>query len=168
MTTSNYQLAQVNIGRALAAPDDPLMQGFMSRLEEINQLAEATPGFVWRLQTDAGDATALRPYEDERILINMSVWESVEALQRYVYKSAHADVMKRRREWFEKFDGVYTALWWVAAGRLPTIEEAKERLAHLNEHGVSEYAFTFQKPFPPPDVQTEQFVSAPFEPCPAL
>lgn len=168
MTTSNYHLAQVNIGRALAAPDDPLMQGFMSRLEEINRLAEATPGFVWRLQTDAGDATALRPYEDERILINMSVWESVEALQRYVYKSAHADVMKRRREWFEKFDGVYTALWWVAAGHLPTIEEAKERLAYLNEHGVSEYAFTFQKPFPPPDLAQEQFVSAPFEPCPAL
>lgn len=168
MATSNYQLAQVNIARMRAPLDDPLMQDFVAQLDEINQLAEAAPGFVWRLQSDEGDATALRPFEDDRILINMSVWESVEALQHYVYKSAHTDVMKRRREWFEKFDGFYTALWWVAAGHLPTTEEAKERLAHLNEHGVSDYAFTFQKPFPPPDAAKEQFISAPFEPCPAL
>ena len=150
MTTSNYQLAQVNIGRALAAPDDPLMQGFMSRLEEINQLAEATPGFVWRLQTDAGDATALRPYEDERILINMSVWESPDHLAAFAYRNMdHRGVMRRRREWFEEMK-VYMALWWIPAGHTPTIAEAMEKLALLEKLGPTPDAFTFKKPFPPP------------------
>ena len=122
---------------------------------------------MWRLQTEEGNATALRPYEDERILVNMSVWGSLEHLKAYVYKSAHTEVMRRRRQWFEKFEGMYVALWWVKAGHRPTVVEAKRRLDYLSEHGVSEYAFTFRQPFPPPDVAPDNFAVTIFEPCPA-
>ena len=105
-----YDLAQVNIGRVRAPIEDPLMAGFVSRLDEINALAEHSPGFVWRLQTTEGNATYFRPYpHDDRILINMSVWESIEALRHYVYKTAHSELLRQRHEWFEKFVGVYTA-----------------------------------------------------------
>ncbi|HZN98177.1 MAG TPA: DUF3291 domain-containing protein [Gemmatimonadales bacterium] len=102
-----WHLAQVNIGRARGAITDPVMQGFVAKLDEINALAEQTPGFVWRLQTEDGDATAIRPYGDERIMINMSVWADLEALRGYVFRSAHAAVMRQRREWFERFEGVF-------------------------------------------------------------
>jgi len=136
-------IAQVNIGRARAPIDDPLMAGFVDRLEDINALADASPGFVWRLKTEAGDATSLQPYDDDRILINMSVWESPEHLKHYVYRTAHAEVMRQRKQWFERFGDVYLALWWVAPGHVPTVAEAKERLAHLQRHGESEFAFSF-------------------------
>ena len=113
MTASKYHLAQVNIGRMLAPIDDPVMAEFVAALDRINALADATPGFVWRFQTEEGDATALRPYDDEMIIVNFSVWETIEALQKYVYHSAHAEVMKQRRQWFEKFEGIYMVLWWV-------------------------------------------------------
>src|SRR5580698_8480169 len=100
---SNYHIAQVNIGRVRAPLDSPLMAGFVNRLAEVNELADRSPGFVWRLQTPAGDATYLRPYEDDRILVNMSVWESIEALKSYVYRSAHADLLRERQQWFEQF-----------------------------------------------------------------
>ncbi len=142
------QLAQVNIGRIRAPLDDPAMSGFMNRLEEINALAERSPGFVWRLQTEEGNATYFRPYpDDDRILLNMSVWTGIAELQEYVYRSAHAQFLRRRHEWFEKLTGIYAALWWVPAGHVPSIEEAKERLAHLEAHGPSEFAFTFQALF---------------------
>jgi hypothetical protein len=144
-----YHIAQVNIGRVKAPTDDPLMAGFVNRLDEINALAERTPGFVWRLQTPAGNATDLRPYDDDRLLINMSVWESIDALKQYVYGSAHAELLKQRHEWFEKFAGVYAALWWVPAGHLPSVDEARQRLAHLETHGPTEFAFTFKAVFPP-------------------
>ena len=143
-------IAQVNIARAHAPIEDPSMAGFVARLDEINALAEASPGFVWRLKTDDGNATSLQPYEDERILINLSVWESVEHLQQFVYRSAHAKVMRQRKEWFEKFDRNYLALWWVAAGHAPSIAEAKERLAYLQLNGASEFAFSFAQQFPAP------------------
>ena len=168
MLSSKYHLAQVNIARMLAPLDDPLMTGFVARLDEINALADHSPGFVWRLQTEAGNATALRPYEDERILFNMSVWESLEQLKAYVYKSGHTGVMRQRRQWFEKFEGLYVALWWVRAGHLPTVPEAKQRLEYLTEHGESAYVFTFRKPFPPPDVSPDNFTVTSFEPCPAV
>jgi heme-degrading monooxygenase HmoA len=147
MTNASWQLAQVNIGRARGAPSDPVMQDFVARLAEINALADQSPGFVWRLQTEDGDATAVRPYADQRILINMSVWTDLEALRAYVFRTAHAAVMRRRREWFERFDGVYLALWWVPAGHRPTVEEAVSRLAHLEAHGPTHYAFSFAQPF---------------------
>jgi heme-degrading monooxygenase HmoA len=143
-------IAQVNIGRARAPIDDPLMAGFVARLDDINALADASPGFVWRLKTEAGDATSLQPYDDDRILINMSVWESPEHLKHYVYRTAHAEVMRQRRQWFERFGDVYMALWWVAPGHVPTVAEAKERLAHLQRHGESEFAFSFASLFAAP------------------
>ncbi len=146
MTT--FHIAQVNIGRIKAAPEDPVMAGFMSRLDEINALADQSPGFVWRLQTSEGNATYLRPYDDDRILVNISVWESIEQLKQYVYKTAHSELLRQRQEWFEKFTGSYTALWWVSKGHIPTVDEAKKRLEHLDVHGPTQFAFTFKNSFP--------------------
>ena len=145
-----HHLAQVNIARMKAPLDDPLMAGFVARLDEINALADRSPGFVWRLQTPEGDATALRPYDDDRILFNMSVWESVEALHDYVYRTAHAELFRQRQSWFDKFDGAYATLWWIAAGHVPSVEEAKERLAHLEKHGPTPLAFGFKSVFRSP------------------
>jgi heme-degrading monooxygenase HmoA len=151
MISNKYHLAQINIARARAPLNDPLLADFMAALDEINALADGNPGFVWRLQTEAGDATELRPYDDDRIIVNLSVWESLEALKAFAYRGAHAKVMRRRSEWFEKFEGFYLALWWIDAGHIPTIEEAKERLEYLNQYGASERAFTFQQPFVAPE-----------------
>ena len=150
MHQTGFHLAQVNIGRARAAMDDPLMHGFVSQLAAINALADGSPGFVWRLQTEDGDATALRPYEDERILVNMSVWESAAALKEYVYRGDHVAVMRDRRQWFEHFSGIYMALWWIPAGSLPTVDQAKQRIDHLQLHGETPYAFSFRRLFPAP------------------
>ena len=147
MTDHELQLAQVNIGRARGAMDEPIMREFVARLAEINALADESPGFLWRLQTEDGDATALRPYPDERVLINLSVWADLDALRGYVYRSDHAAVMRRRREWFERFEGVFVALWWVPAGHRPPVAEAVGRLAHLEAHGPTPYAFSFAQPF---------------------
>lgn len=143
-------LAQVNIARARDRIDAPVMQGFVAQLDAINALADSSPGFVWRLQTEEGNATALQPFEDERILVNLSVWESPDHLREFVYRSAHAAVMRQRREWFERFEGMYMALWWIAPGHTPTVTEAKERLRYLQEHGESEFAFTFRSIFAAP------------------
>ncbi|HEY1242351.1 MAG TPA: DUF3291 domain-containing protein, partial [Bryobacteraceae bacterium] len=129
--------------------DDELMAGFVARLEEINALADGSPGFIWRLQTSGGDATYLRPYDDDRILFNMSVWETVDALRNYVYRTAHRELLRQRHEWFEKFAGVFVALWWVPAGHVPGVDEAKKRLAYLEAHGPTEFAFTFKTIFEP-------------------
>jgi hypothetical protein len=145
-----FQIAQVNIGRMRASLDDPLLAGFVARLDDINALADSSPGFVWRLKTETGDATALRPYDDDRILFNMSVWQTPEQLRDFVYRSLHVDVMRQRRSWFEKFQGMYYALWWVPAGHVPSIDEAKERLDHLRVHGETGYSFSFKKVFPAP------------------
>jgi hypothetical protein len=146
---ADFHLAQVNIGQVRGPMDGELMRGFASRLDEINALADCAPGFVWRLQEPSGNATGLRPFAgDDTLLINMSVWETVEALRLYTYRTAHAELVRDRHLWFEKFAGVYMVLWWVPAGHIPTVEEAKERLAHLEAHGPTPYAFTFQKPFP--------------------
>ncbi len=149
-STSSWELAQLNVGRLKASTDDPLVAGFMGALEPINAIADTAPGFVWRLQTEDGDATAIRPYDDDRMLVNMSTWASVDALADFVYRTAHRDVMVQRRQWFEKLDEVFTVLWWVPEGHRPTIDEAKGRLAHLAEHGPTAHAFTFRQPFPAP------------------
>lgn len=147
MTSNRFHLAQVNIGRARGEITDPVMAGFVARLSDINALAEQSPGFVWRLQTEDGDATAVRPYADRRIMINLSVWADLDRLRAYVYQSAHAAVMKRRREWFERFDRIYVALWWVPAGHHPSADEAVARLDHLEQHGPTAFAFSFAEPF---------------------
>jgi hypothetical protein len=164
-----YHLAQVNIGRVRAPIEDPLMSGFVSRLEEINALADGTPGFVWRLQTPVGNATYFRPYpEDDRILINMSVWESIASLRHYVYKTAHAELLRQREEWFERFLGVYMALWWVPAGHRPGLDEATKRLAHLERHGPTQFAFTFKITFEPDESFQRGIDWSSFVPCPAV
>jgi hypothetical protein len=160
-----YQLAQVNIARMRGALEEPVMAGFVARLDEINALADASPGFVWRLQTDAGNATYLRPYDDDRILFNFSIWESVDALRRYVYKSAHAELLRQRREWFESMSGMHMALWWIPRGYIPGIDEAKTRLAHLEEHGPSQFAFDFKSLFAPDENYIDTFDWSMFARC---
>lgn len=161
------QLAQVNIARMKTPLEDPAMAGFVNRLDEINALAERSPGFVWRLQTSEGNATYLRPYDDDRILFNMSVWESIETLKQYVYQSTHAELLRQRADWFSRFEGVSAALWWVPAGHQPSIDEAKKRLAHVAEHGPTPYAFTFKNPFPPDPAVIQATDWSSFEPCPS-
>lgn len=159
-------IAQVNIARMRAPLDDPLMAGFVARLEDINALSDASPGFVWRLQTEEGDATALRPYDDDRILFNLSVWRSPEDLRAFVYRSAHTEVMRQRKSWFERFDGMYYALWWVPAGHVPSIDEAKERLEHLRIHGESAHGFTFARLYPAPGSADDRPIEGFADPCP--
>ncbi len=150
MLNQSFHLAQVNIARMLAPLDNPLMAGFVARLDEINALADGSPGFVWRLQTADGNATTLRPYDDERILFNLSVWATLDDLRQYVYRSAHAQLIGRRRDWFNKFDQAYLALWWVPAGHIPTLGEARQRLEHLQKHGETPEAFSFKQNFAAP------------------
>ncbi len=136
MSATLFHLAQINIGRILAPLDNPIMMEFVDSLDRVNALADASPGFVWRLKTEDGDATGTRPYQDELILVNLSVWETSSALQDYVYRNQHKEIMRKRRQWFAPFDGAYYALWWIKAGHLPTVEEAKERLDYLRGRGV--------------------------------
>jgi hypothetical protein len=162
-----YHMAQVNIGRIKGSLDNPLMSGFVGRLEEINALADRSPGFVWRLQASEGNATYFRPYEDERILLNMSGWETIEALRHYVYRTAHAELLRQRHDWFEKFAGTYAALWWIPAGHVPSIDEAKRRLAHLERHGATQFAFTFKTVVEPDDEFQRSLDWSSFVSCPA-
>jgi hypothetical protein len=154
MAGQDFHLAQMNIGRMRAPIDSPTMSEFVARLPEINALADASEGFVWRFQGESGNATYLRPYEDPLIIFNMSVWQSVEALQRFAYGARHRDVLRKRADWFEKFGGPYQAMWWIPAGHLPTVDEAKARLAHLRHHGDTAFAFTFAHIHPPELAQT--------------
>ena len=147
---TEYQLAQINIARAVAPLDDPRLADFVAGLDEINALADESPGFVWRLQSESGNATDILVSDDPRLIINLSVWESVESLFDFVYRSSHIAVMARRREWFERPSGPHLALWWVPAGYRPGVEEAVARLDHLERHGPAPEAFTFKHRFPAP------------------
>jgi heme-degrading monooxygenase HmoA len=149
-----HHLAQVNVATLRFPLDGPELAGFVAQLEPINALADGTPGFLWRLQTEDGDATSIRPFDDERVIVNLSVWESLEALRGFVYASRHLDVMRHRREWFSRMADPYLALWWVPAGTIPTVAEAKERLELLAGQGPTAGAFTFRAPFPEPAAAT--------------
>ena len=144
----DHHLAQVNIARPLEPLDSPLLAEFVAQLDAINALADRSRGFVWRLQDDTGNATSVRAFDDESLLINMSVWESVDDLAGFVYRSGHVGVMRRRREWFERMR-MYMALWWIPAGHVPAPAEARARLEHLQEHGPTPFAFTFKVRFEP-------------------
>jgi len=146
---------------------DPVMADFVANLEPINALAERSPGFVWRFQTDGGDATAVRPYDDDRIIINFSVWEDAASLREFVYRGDHAGIMKRRREWFERLDDLYLVLWWVPTGHRPSVREAVERLEHLKQHGPSREAFTFREPYPMPGAAASDLVTGIDDACSA-
>lgn len=139
-------LAQLNIAAMKAPLDSPDMADFVANLDRINALAEAAPGFVWRLEGDGGDATALRPL-GENTLVNLSVWQDVESLHRYVYASGHVEIMRRRQDWFERMAQAYVVLWWVPAGHTPSVAEAVERLNLLRSQGPSPQAFTFKQAF---------------------
>lgn len=147
----SYHLAQFNIARMRGAIDDPIMGGFVEQLEYINAVADRSAGFVWRLQTEDGDATAVRAFDDPRIIVNMSVWESIEALHGYVYRSDHVGPLRDRSQWFERLDEAAVVLWWIPAGSIPTVEEGMERLRRLRAAGPTADAFTFKRPFPAPD-----------------
>lgn len=147
---SNYHLAQINIARMLAPIDDQIMAEFVVQLAPVNALADSSPGFIWRLQSENGDATSIQVYDDDLIIVNLTVWESVEVLKEFVFKGAHHGVLRDRKRWFEKFDGPYTVLWWVPAGHLPSPEEGKERLDYFRVHGETDFAFSFRNVFPKP------------------
>jgi hypothetical protein len=150
-----FHLAQANIGRLRAPLEDPIMEGFRNQLDPLNELADRSPGFVWRLQTEDGNATAIRPYADDNLIaINVSVWESLEALQGFVYRTAHVATLRARKQWFEPMDGPILVLWWVPAGHIPTVAEAQQRLQQLQDHGPTPHAFTFRTPFPAPAEDT--------------
>ena len=145
VSPGDYHIAQLNIATLLAPIDDPATADFTDNLDRINALGESSPGFVWRLQTDDGNATALRPYPDPMVIVNMTVWTSVAALKDFAYRTEHAEFVARRREWFVAGEhGV--VLWWIRAGDLPTVDEAKRRLEFLQRHGPSPYAFRFARP----------------------
>ncbi len=159
---SAFELAQLNIGIIKAPMESPLMADFANNLERINALAESTPGFVWRLQSEQGDATAIRPFADnENMLVNMSVWRDVESLNRYVYASAHVELMRRRREWFARMDEAFLVLWWVPKGHRPSVAEAIARLECLRTQGPNPRAFNFRHAFAAPD-------AAPAAPAPGF
>lgn len=142
-------LAQLNIGRTVGPRDDPRMAGFYGDLDRINALADGWPGFVWRLVGEGdNDATSLRPFGDDDLIVNLSVWESLESLREFTFRSGHLDVLRRRREWFVPLGDVYAVNWWIPAGHIPTVGEAGERLDLLRRNGASTGAFTFRDPFP--------------------
>ncbi|MCW1970425.1 MAG: DUF3291 domain-containing protein [Anaerolineae bacterium] len=148
---SHYHLAQFNYARMVAPLDSPLMAGFLAGLDELNALAEVSPGFVWRHADENNSSTSLRPFPDKMRIITFSVWEDVETLKHYTYKTAHGKFMARRREWFEKVNEAYLVMWWVPAGYIPSVDEAKAKLAYLQAHGPSPAAFNFRTVFPPAD-----------------
>ena len=163
---SAYELAQLNVALMKEPLESPRMSDFVANLDRINALAESSPGFVWRLKSDEGNATAFRPMGDDT-LINVSVWKDVESLNKYVYRSAHVEIMRRRKEWFERMREAWVVLWWVPKGHRPPVSEAIAKLELLRAIGPSKDAFTFRRAFLPPDSARP---SAPFEfgdECPA-
>ena len=148
-TRPEWHIAQLNVGRMVAPVTAPEVADFMANLEPINALADASAGFVWRLQTDEGNATSIHAFSDPLLLLNMSVWESIEALRAFTYTTAHTAVLRRRAEWFEKLAEAHLVLWWVPAGHIPTAEEAIGRLERLRRAGPTPAAFTFRVPFEP-------------------
>jgi hypothetical protein len=144
---TDYHIAEINIAHMRATLEDPIMKDFVDNLDRINAVADNAPGFVWRLQTEEGDATSIRVFDNDMLIVNMSVWESIEALFQYVYASDHVDIFRRRSEWFGKMDTPVLAMWWVPAGHIPTLDEAKEKLDLMAREGPTPLAFTFKKRF---------------------
>ncbi len=158
-------LAQLNVGRLRAPIDDPLIDDFRNNLEAVNALAEVSPGYVWRLQDDNGDATGIKAFDDDLEILNLTVWESVDALADFTYRSGHVDFLRRRREFFEAPSLPILCLWWTPEGTIPTVEEALLRLEHLRAHGPTPTAFTFRQRFEPADVEGR--AGSPLDTCSA-
>ena len=155
---SAYELAQLNVAIMKEPLESPLMADFVANLGRINAIAESSPGFVWRLQGEGGDSTSFRPL-DANTLVNMSIWRDVESLRDYVYRSAHVEVMRRRKEWFDRMREVYVVLWWVRRSHRPGLQEAIAKLELLRANGPTAEAFTFRQAFPPPDAPPSRLPS---------
>jgi len=143
-----FHLAQINIARLIAPIDDPKIAGFVSQLDTINALAEHSPGFVWRLKSPSGNATDIAYNDDPFVIVNMSVWESIDALRDFAYRSDHRKVFQDRANWFEKMDKPNYCLWWIPVGQMPSVAEGRERLEHYQLHGATAYSFWFSQRFP--------------------
>lgn len=152
MEKQGFHLAQLNVARLKAPLDSPLMADFVSQLEAIYSVAERAEGFIWRLKADDLNSSAfgIRPAGDQRLVVTMSVWESLEALHDYVYRSAHQEPLRNRAEWFEKPEGPSVVLWWTPQGTVPRVEQGMARLKYLQRRGPTTFAFTFKDSFPPP------------------
>jgi hypothetical protein len=148
--TTNWQIAQINVGRLVAPPGDPRVQPFMDAHDRINAIADVDPDFVWRLKDESGNATGLRPTPDPCFAVNMSIWGDANALFNFVYRSAHTEIMAQRRGFFERFEGAFQALWWIPAGHILSIDEGLSRLWRLDRYGPTPHAFTFNARFPAP------------------
>jgi hypothetical protein len=151
--TPTFHVAQLNVARALAPMDDPVMADFVAWLDQINGLGERSPGYVWRLKGEGGTSVELQVSDDPLYVVNLTVWESIEHLYAFTYRSDHRAVFKRRFEWFERRGRPSTCLWWQPAGTIPTVEEAERRLQHLDDHGPTPESFTFKQRFPAPDAE---------------
>ena len=162
---SGHQLAQLNVAVLKAPIDSPQLADFVANLDRINELAENSPGFVWRLIGEGNDATSLRPFGED-VIVNMSVWSDIDTLNRFVFRSAHVEILRRRSEWFERKAEAHMVLWWVSRGHIPTVTEAAERLEHLRRHGPTQRAFTFRVPFAAPDAAPGT-IRQPGDECPA-
>lgn len=138
------QLAQINIARLRHPEGDERVADFFANLDRINGAAERMPGFVWRLKDESGDATAIQVYDDPMIIVNMSVWRDVESLERFVWQTVHANIYRRKTGWFEAMSKPHFAMWWIDAGIMPTAEEGRRRLEHLQENGPSDHAFGWE------------------------
>ena len=139
------QLAQINVARLVAPLDSPVVAEFVAGLDPVNARADASPGFIWRLQTVDGNATSINMFNDDQVIVNMSVWESAEALFDFVYRGDHAGFLRRRREWFERPDEAMVALWWVPAGHIPTVDEGVRQLERLRAEGPGDEVFTLRQ-----------------------
>ncbi len=164
MALRHYELAQFNIARMLGPLESPLMAGFVSRLPAINSVADRSPGFIWRMATVEGDATSFRAFDDPNMLVNLSVWETVEALKAFTYFGDHLEPIRERADWFERPTLPHFTLWWIPAGHRPSLEDAIERLEFRRKYGDTAVAFSFAMPFPSPD----EPAAAPVEPRIAL
>ncbi len=152
MPTDNH-IAQINIAKMRGSLESPIMEGFVARLDEINALADQSPGFVWRLETEEGDATAVQAFDNPLMLVNISVWEGIEALHAFIYKSTHLQLLQGKKSWFKKSVKPHLALWWIAAGHMPSEIEARTRLELLQDQGPGPNAFTFSQRYPAPSTE---------------
>ncbi len=150
---SKYHLAQINIARMKGVNiNNPVMKEFVDNLDKVNTIAESSEGFVWRLKDESNNATNFNPYDDEQVIINISVWESIEYLEIFMYKTLHSDFLRRRKEWFQKFGKAYFAMWWIPEGQFPTMQDAVDKLDYLQANGASDLVFDFKNKYPPPRI----------------
>ncbi len=147
-----YHIAEINIAKMKGVNiNDPIMKEFADNLDEVNRIAEKSEGFVWRLKDDNNNATNFNPYNDVQIIINVSVWTSIETLEQFMYRTFHSEFLRRRKEWFITYGTAHTAMWWVPQGHIPSLQEAVEKLDYLQQHGPSPLSFDLKNKFPAPE-----------------